>query len=240
MSKDNRNLSPAVQDYLKLIYRLQGEQEPATITSIAQGLQVSPASATGMVKKLVSLKLARHSPYRGVRLSAAGEKVALEVIRHHRLVELFLHESLGLPWDRVHEEAEKIEHVISEELEDRIAMRLGDPAVDPHGDPIPTRAGVIERHSGPALADLAPGQEGVIDRVGAQAPEHLRYLGGLGLVPNARVQVVEAVPFGGPVRVRVGLNEHVVDRSFARQIWLRSAPRPARPAAGSPKEKEGA
>ncbi len=239
MNMEKQNHTTAVQDYVKLIYRLQSEQEVVTITSIAQGLHVSPASATGMVKKLVALKLARHSPYRGVELSPTGEKLALQVIRHHRLVELFLQESLGLPWDRVHDEAEKIEHVLSEELEDRIALKLGNPAVDPHGDPIPTRAGLIEQKKGPSLAELAPRQKGVIERVGAQDPEHLRYLGHLGLVPSASVEVLESLPFNGPVRVRVGSREHVLDRSFARQIWIRPHRRSARRSASGSEKGAG-
>ncbi len=216
--------SSAVENYVKAIYQLQSQDQPVTTSALAEALHVSNASTTNMVKKLAARKLVRHSPYQGVELTKTGEKLALEVIRHHRLIELFLHETLDVPWDRVHAEAEKIEHVLSEELEDRIAEKLGNPAQDPHGDPIPSKAGTVETMSWTRLADLTVGQAAIIRRVGAQAPEHLRYLGGLGLRPNAEVQIVEQAPFGGPIRVRVGTHEHVLDETFARQIWVSPQP----------------
>src|SRR5437867_1992714 len=212
--------SPAVENYIKTIYQLQSDTETVTISALADTLQISAASATNMVKKLADLKLVRHSPYRGVELTKTGEKLALEVIRHHRLVELFLAEALGVPWDRVHAEAEKIEHVISEDLEERIAAKLGNPEIDPHGDPIPTKTGRVQSQSLRRLAELPVGQSAIIRRVGAQEPEHLRYLGALGLRPNAQVQVVEQAPFGGPLRVRLSSGEHMLDDNFARQIWV--------------------
>ena len=136
-------LTDAIQDYLKQIYKLQDESERVTVTALARAQGVAPASASAMVKKLAALELLHHAPYRGVALTPAGERVALEVIRHHRLLELYLAESLGYSWDRVHDEAEKLEHHISEEFEDRIAASLGNPTRDPHGDPIPTRAGEL-------------------------------------------------------------------------------------------------
>ncbi len=212
--------SAAIEDYVKAIYQLQSEGQMASTSALAGALHVSPASATGMVKKLAARKLVRHAPYRGIELTAAGEKMALEVIRHHRLIELFLQQTLDLPWDQVHAEAEKMEHVLSEDLEDRIAEKLGNPVQDPHGDPIPTKAGKIDRMVGQKLAELAVGETGIVRRVSAQEPEQLRYLGGLGLRPNAEVQVVEQAPFGGPLRVRVGTREHVLDGRFAQQIWV--------------------
>ncbi len=166
--------SAAVEDYLKAIYRLQTEEGQVTTTGLAAALHISPASATNMVKKLASMKLVRHSPYRGVELTASGEKTALQVIRHHRLLELYLNSELGLPWDQVHAEAEKIEHVLSPELEDRIADKLGNPAVDPHGDPIPTPEGTVARSSVRRLSEVPAGTHAIIRRVGSQAPEHLR------------------------------------------------------------------
>lgn len=213
-------ISESVQNYLKTIYLLGADGKPVTTTALADALGISAASATNMIKKLATLKLARHSPYRGVELTKAGEKIALEVIRHHRLVETFLAEALGVPWDRVHAEAERIEHVISEELEDRIANFLGDPKHDPHGDPIPTRAGVMDEPRRPSLADIAAGETAVVQRIGAQDPEHLRHLSLLGIVPNARVDVLHHEPFAGPLRVRVNDAEHVLDETFARQIWV--------------------
>jgi DtxR family Mn-dependent transcriptional regulator len=213
-------MSSAVEDYVKAIYQLQNGEQAVTTSALAETLHISAASATNMVKKLAARRLVRHSPYREVELTKSGEKMALEVVRHHRLIELFLQETLDLPWDRVHAEAEKIEHVISEDLEDRIAEKLGDPIADPHGDPIPTKAGKMAHASMQRLADLAVGDSATIGRIGAQEPEQLRYLGGLGVTPNSHVQIIEQIPFGGPMRLRVGSAERVLDEIFTRQIWV--------------------
>ncbi len=220
----------AIEDYLKSIYLLSSRSDTVTTSALAASMHVSAASSTNMVKKLAGRKLVRHSPYRGVELTPAGEKIALEVIRHHRLVELFLQQTLGLPWDQVHVEADKLEHVLSDELEDRIAMMLGNPVTDPHGDPIPDKEGRMVLPEAQALADLPVGETAIVRRVSDQTPEHLRYLGGLGLVPNARVSKLEQMPFEGPVRVRVGQEEHVLDDQFARAILV-SPLSPARSAA---------
>ncbi len=213
--------SASVQNYLKAIYQLQETCETVTTTALAQHLDISAASATNMIKKLARLKLVRHSPYHGVELSTAGEKMALEVIRHHRLIELFLAEALGVPWEAVHAEAEKIEHVISEDLEDRIADFLGDPGRDPHGDPIPTKTGFVERPAYQSLFDLNAGQSAVIRRVSDQNPDHLKHFFKLGLIPDATVDVVQREPFQGPLRVRVGSgSEHTLDETLARSIWV--------------------
>lgn len=220
--------SIAVEDYIKAIYQLQADARVVTTTALADSLHVSPASASNMVKKLAARKLVRHSPYRGIELTKAGEKMALGIVRHHRLIELFLHETLDLPWDRVHAEAEKIEHVLSDDLEDRIAQKLGDPVADPHGDPIPSKAGKMPLPPMPRLADLEVGDSATIQRIGAQEPEQLRYLAGLGVMPNAHVQILEQVPFGGPMRLRVGSAEHVLDERFTRQIWVTARRSPSR------------
>lgn len=213
--------SASVQNYLKAIYQLQETSESVTTTALAQHLDISAASATNMIKKLARLKLVRHSPYHGVELTTAGEKMALEVLRHHRLIELFLAEALGVPWEEVHAEAEKIEHVISEDLEDRIANYLGDPERDPHGDPIPTKAGQVERPIYQSLFDVSAGESAVIRRVSDQQPEHLKHFHKLGLVPDATVDVLHREPFEGPLRVRVGSgDEHVLDETLARAIWV--------------------
>lgn len=212
--------STAVEDYIKAIYQLHADGQVVTTTGLADSLQVSPASASNMVKKLAAQKLVRHSPYRGVELTKAGEKLALKIVRHHRLIELFLQETLDLPWDRVHAEAEKIEHVLSEDLEDRIAQKLGNPVADPHGDPIPSKAGIMKQAEMPRLSDLEVGDYATIRRIGPQEPEQLRYLAGLGVKPNARVEILEQVPFGGPMRLRVGSAEHVLDERFTRRIWV--------------------
>lgn len=213
--------SSSVQNYLKAIYQLQETSETVTTTALAQHLDVSAASSTNMIKKLARLKLVRHSPYHGVELTHAGEKMALEVLRHHRLIELFLAEALGVPWEAVHAEAEKIEHVISEDLEDRIANFLGDPACDPHGDPIPTKAGTLEHPVYQTLFDMGEGQSAVIRRVSDQNPDHLKHFSKLGLIPDATVNVIHREPFEGPLRVRVESgHEHTLDEAFARSIWV--------------------
>jgi DtxR family Mn-dependent transcriptional regulator len=183
---------------------------------------VAAASATGMVKKLAGLKLARHSPYQGVILTKAGEKMALEVIRHHRLLELYLAEALGYSWDKVHEEAERLEHVISEEFEEKIFEALGRPTRDPHGDPIPTKDGTLVAGSHERLSDMEPGATGVIRRVSDRNAEMLRYLALRGLVPDATVQVVEKAPFNGPITVKMGEAAHVLGRDLASHIHVES------------------
>lgn len=218
-------LSEAVQDYLKAIYKLQESGGPATTTSaLAQAMGVAAASATGMVKKLAGLKLVRHTPYRGVSLTAAGERVALEIIRHHRLMELYLAETLGYSWDRVHEEAERLEHVISEELEERIFEALGRPTRDPHGEPIPARDGSLRRPPEERLSELEPGATGIIGQVVDATPEVLRYLGARGFRPAAHVTVVDQAPLDGPVVVRVGEEIHSLGRELAGRIRIERRP----------------
>lgn len=218
-------LGSAGEDYLKAIYDLRAEDGVVTTTELAAAMHVSAASTTNMMKKLAALKLVRHSPYYGVELTPAGEKIALEVVRHHRLIEAFLHEALGIPWDEVHAEAHKLEHVLSDNLEDHIADFLGNPTEDPHGDPIPSKTGSILASDQQSLAELQPGTHATIRRIGAQDPERLRYLQGLGLIPKADISLIDHAPFQGPVRVRVGNgNEHSLDRSLAQQIWV-STPR---------------
>ena len=223
-------ISHAVQDYAKAIYSLSRRGEKAVATSaLAERLHVSPASASAMAKRLDDLGLVSHEPYRGVRLTAAGEKLALEVIRHHRLLELYLSEALGMPWDRVHDEAEVLEHAISGELSDLIAEKLGDPTHDPHGDPIPTRDGQIEESPTKALADAQAGDLVVLTRVSDSDPEMLRYVGERGIEPGTRIQVVGREPFGGPLNVRVGERELPLGLGLARAMRVvSSADIPAR------------
>src|SRR3712207_1371149 len=172
-------ISDAVQDYAKAIYSLHRRSEaPVSTSAIADRLGVSPASTSAMVKRLETLGLVRREPYHGVELTAAGERVALEVIRHHRLLELYLAEALGMSWDRVHEEAEVLEHAISPELSELIAMKLGNPTRDPHGDPIPTADGEIDEGPTRALTELVPGERGRFTRVSDSNPDMLRYLSG--------------------------------------------------------------
>jgi DtxR family Mn-dependent transcriptional regulator len=215
-------LSEAVQDYLKAIYKLQERGGPVSTSALAEAMGVAAASATGMVKKLAGLKLARHNPYQGVVLTRAGEKMALEVLRHHRLLELYLAEALGYSWDQVHEEAERLEHVISEEFEEKIFEALGRPTRDPHGDPIPTKDGTMAGDRHDRLSDMEPGATGVIRRVSDRSAEMLRYLGTRGLVPDATVEVVEKAPFNGPITVKTGEVSHVLGRDLASHIHVES------------------
>ncbi len=198
---DDRPVGDAVEDYAKAIYSLErrGDGVAAVSTNeLAARLGVSAGSASAMVKKLDALGLATHEPYHGVRLSDAGVRVALEVLRHHRLLELFLAEELGLPWDRVHAEAEVLEHVLSEELEACIAAKLGDPATDPHGDPIPAHDLSLPESTTTALDACPVGAGGRFVRVSDADPEMLRYLAALEIRPGQRFTVVDRQPFGGP------------------------------------------
>src|SRR5690348_9239311 len=216
-SELRHKLSPseAVEDYLKTIYLLReeaqarGEAGRVTTNALAERLGVEPGSVTGMLKKLSGGRddvppLVRHEPYHGVELTEIGEKLALEIVRHHRLLELYLTRVLGFRWDEVHEQADEMEHVISEEFEEKIDSMLGAPIADPHGDPIPTREGALpEQPELVALADLEPGQSARICRVRDQNPELLRHLETLRLLPDTVVTVLERAPFGGPVRLRL-------------------------------------
>ncbi|GAB4427338.1 MAG: metal-dependent transcriptional regulator [Chloroflexi bacterium OHK40] len=217
-SEDQSRITPAIEDYLKAIYMLQQQHGAVTTSLLGEQRGSKPGSVTGMVKKLAEMNLVQHTPYQGVLLTPAGERVALEVIRHHRLLELYLVEALGYSWDEVHEEAEKLEHHISEKLEARIADRLGHPTFDPHGDPIPTLEGQLPTSDDVRLADLSIGECARVLRVRDQSGERLRYLADLGLVPGATVEVTASAPFDGPLTVRLGNTIHALDRRMARTI----------------------
>jgi len=208
-----------VQDYAKAIYALQQRDVSAVTTNaLAERLGVTPASASGMVKRMHELGLVEHAPYRGVSLTDAGRRVALEVIRHHRLLELYLAESLGVPWDRVHAEAEVLEHHLSEELEELIAAKLGHPTRDPHGDPIPTADLMIEERETESLDVMTAGACGTFTRVSDSDPEMLRYLSERGIAPGDTFEVVEKQPFEGPLFVRFGAHVHVLGGALARAM----------------------
>ncbi len=219
-SQDSTALrSQAVQDYAKAIYALElREGEAVSTNALADRLGVTAASASGMVKRLDELGLVEHQPYRGVSLTDHGRRVALEVMRHHRLLELYLVKSLGVPWDRVHQEAEVLEHVLSEELEELIAAKLGDPTHDPHGDPIPTRDLTIEEGSTLSLQTLEVGDRGTFTRVSDSDPEMLRFLAERGIAPGDRLEVVDKQPFEGPLFVRFGDGVHVLGGELARAM----------------------
>jgi DtxR family transcriptional regulator, Mn-dependent transcriptional regulator len=208
--------SPAIEDYSKAIFSLQSRsEEPVSTTALAERLGITPGSVSAMLKKLDELGLTTHVPYRGVRLTAEGRRLALEVIRHHRLLESYLAEALGMPWDRVHAEAEVLEHVLSEDLEELIAAKLGHPTVDPHGDPIPSADLELEERSTHSMESLQDGEEGVFVRVSDSDPEMLRYLAGCGISPGDRFAVRERQPFGGPLFVRFGEREHAIGGRLA-------------------------
>jgi DtxR family transcriptional regulator, Mn-dependent transcriptional regulator len=215
-------ITHAMEDYLKVIFKLEDEGLSVTTQSIAERLQVQSPSVTNMVKRLAELNLVEHRPYRGVVLTNAGRKAALEVIRHHRLLELYLADALGYSWDEVHEEADRLEHSISEEFEARIDRALGYPRVDPHGEPIPTAEGEIASAMGLRLSEIPEGADATVELVSDTDPEKLRYLGDLGLFPAADVTVVEQMPFDGPIRIRVAETEHVIGRQLADTIRVRT------------------
>jgi DtxR family Mn-dependent transcriptional regulator len=210
-------VSESAQDYLKAIWKLERAGEMST-SALAESLGVAPASATAMLKKLATLGLVVHERYHGATLTPAGERMALEVVRHHRLLELYLMQALGLSWDQVHEEAERLEHHLSDELEARIDQALGFPTRDPHGDPIPTPELRLARDEPVALSDLEAGSMTLVRRVPDSDPELLRYLATLGLVPAEEVTVVDQAPFDGPVTVEVRGIRHAIGRSLAAQI----------------------
>lgn len=210
----------SIEDYLKAIYDIQKEKGKVSTNSLSEKLNVAPASVTSMIKKLSLKKLLTHKRYQGVKLTKAGQKIALEIIRHHRLIELYLQEALGVPWDLVHNEAEKWEHVISEDLEERIDKKLGYPISDPHGSPIPKRDGtVIELDSIP-LTDLKPGQTGEVAKVSDHDPKLLRYIGDMGLYPKAKVKVVSVEPFSGPLTINVEKNKYIIGSEAAQYISI--------------------
>jgi DtxR family Mn-dependent transcriptional regulator len=214
-------LSASVQDYAKAVYALETRgSSPVSTNDLAARLGVTPASVSGMVRKLTEAGIVEHEPYHGVRLTDEGRRVALEVLRHHRLLELFLAQELGMSWDRVHAEAEVLEHVLSEELEQLIAARLGDPAVDPHGDPIPTPEFEIDERPTRSLDELPVGAAGRFVRVSDSDPEMLRYLGERGIKLDTLLEVVDRQPFGGPVFLRFGEREHPIGGELARAMRI--------------------
>jgi DtxR family Mn-dependent transcriptional regulator len=219
VSQEQTTVSSAIEDYAKAIYALeQRADEAVSTTALAERLGVTPASASGMVKRLGELGLVEHQPYHGVSLTDDGRRVALEVMRHHRLLELYLVEDLGVPWDRVHGEAEVLEHVLSEELEALIAAKLGNPTHDPHGDPIPTPELTIEEGSTDSLQTLGIGARGTFTRVSDSDPDMLRFLADRGIAPGDEFEVVDKQPFDGPLFVRFGDRVQVLGGELAKAM----------------------
>jgi DtxR family Mn-dependent transcriptional regulator len=213
-----RDRSRAVEDYLKAIRHLQQEKTPVSTSALAQHLDRSPASVTNMIKNLAERHLVEHEPYHGVRLSDSGEREALRIIRRHRVIESYLIENLGYSWDRVHAEAERLEHAASDELVERMAAVLGDPEMDPHGSPIPTVDGELPEHSHPLLSDVAAGAKAIVREVNDSDGGRLRYLAELGLYPGTRLEVLDREPFEGPIRLRIGSRERSLSRSLAEAV----------------------
>jgi len=218
MPAQTPDLTVAVQDYLKAIYALEAEGQRVTTSALARRMGVSAPSTTAMTKRLAELGLVERLPYRGVALTGAGRRGALEVLRHHRLLERYLVDRLGLSLDEVHAEAELLEHALSEELEARIDAELGFPTHDPHGDPIPDRDLRVVRGDDRTLLDLEPGARASISRVPDGDSALLRYLGELGIVPGSDLELVDYAPFGGPVTVRTNRGEHAISRELADRI----------------------
>jgi DtxR family Mn-dependent transcriptional regulator len=211
-------LTRSVEDYLKAIYHLAPGNEPASTNEIAERLGLSAPSVSGMVKRLSDAGLLEHVPYRGVVLTQAGRRTALRMIRRHRLIEAYLVAFLGFSWDTVHDEAERLEHAVSDLLVERMATALGNPRFDPHGDPIPAPDGSIEESSYTALAEVPEGETVEIRRVDTSQGDRLRYLEDHGLVPGSRVRVTAHHPFSGPVVLQVGGGEQVIGHELAAQI----------------------
>ena len=218
MSTQTTDLTVAVQDYLKAIYALESAGERVTTSALASRMGVSAPSATAMTKRLAELGLVERAPYRGVSLTEEGRLGALEVLRHHRLLERYLVDRLGLSLDEVHVEADRLEHALSEELEAKIDAELGYPTHDPHGDPIPDRELRVSEDGGRTLCDLEVGDRATVSRVPDADPELLRYLDGLGLVPGSTAELISFAPFGGPVTVRTSTGEHAISLDLADRI----------------------
>ncbi|TDI83365.1 MAG: metal-dependent transcriptional regulator [Caldithrix sp.] len=213
-------ITQAVQDYLKIIFKLANNGKAVSTNAIAERMQISQASVTGMIKKLSDLKLTIHRPYYGVELTKTGRKIALEIIRHHRLLELYLAEALGYSWDRVHNEAEKLEHVISEEFEDKMAKILGNPTADPHGAPIPSKDGEMEERTLVPLTAAEVGQKVLVKQVSDNDPEMLRYLGEIGIFPEVKLHILEKAPFGGPLLIKIGEKQHHLGEKLTNNIFV--------------------
>jgi len=227
VQKPIQELAPRMSDCLKLIYALQERGQKVSTSAVSERLGVSDATATMLFKDFAAAGWVEHVPYRGVQLTPSGERQAMEVIRHHRLLELYLARELGYSWDKVHAEADRLEHVISEEFEDKLDALLGYPTIDPHGDPIPSKDGVIIARTGVKLSQLQEGQAAYILRVSDQNSEKLCYFGQLGLYPDAYIQLVKRAPFGGPLLIRVGelsaWVEHMLGAELAEQIIVTPA-----------------
>ncbi|MEE2822507.1 MAG: metal-dependent transcriptional regulator [Acidobacteriota bacterium] len=217
-------ISQSMQDYLKAIYKSSSKNERVATTRLADKMGCSAASVTNMLQKLSALKLVLYEPYQGVLLTEGGQEIALEIIRHHRLIELYLKEVLGYSWDKVHDEAEKLEHFISEEFEDKIDEALGYPRTDPHGDPIPTKEeikdGQVDQKHFHSLWEIADAKNVRVCRVSDSNPEVLQYLDTIGVFPDVELSVLKKAPFNGPVDIKINTRTHSLSEELARQIFV--------------------
>ncbi|HJQ21963.1 MAG TPA: metal-dependent transcriptional regulator [Gemmatimonadaceae bacterium] len=223
------DLTAPVEDYLKAIYELERSGEPAETNAIARILRIAPASVSGMMRRLAGQQLITHAPYRGARLTPAGRRAALRTIRRHRVIEAYLTSALGYSWDRVHDEAERLEHAASDELIDRMAAAIGEPATDPHGAPIPTRDGTLREQTLTSLLDVQAGEQARVERVADDDAKLLRYLAELGIVPGASIRVIAREPFGGPIAVRLPSGTKTVGPALAAQVLVAGSARKPRP-----------
>jgi DtxR family Mn-dependent transcriptional regulator len=215
-------LTAPVEDYLKAIYELERSGEPAETNAIARLLGIAPASVSGMMRRLAEQGLITHERYRGARLTAGGRRAALKTLRRHRVIEAYLTSALGYSWDRVHDEAERLEHAASDELIDRMAAAIGEPATDPHGAPIPTREGILLERSLVPLSSLEAGASARVERVSDRNAERLRYLAELGILPGAIVRLVSRDPFNGPIALEVASENRTIGAELASQILVAS------------------
>ena len=219
-AKPGPELTGPVEDYLKAIYELERQGAPAETNAIAALLNIAPASVSGMVRRLADQGLITHERYHGARLTPAGRRAALKTIRRHRVIEAYLTTALGYSWDRVHDEAERLEHAASDELIDRMAAAIGEPSTDPHGAPIPTRDGTLEEREVVPLASLGEGEGARVERVSDDDGERLRYLAELGIVPGAGVLLLAREPYGGPIVLMVGDSQRSIGPELAAQILV--------------------
>lgn len=213
-------LTRSVEDYLKVIWSLSPEGRPASTNDIAHRLELSAASVSGMIKRLSEQGLLEHAPYKGVQLTDEGRRAALRMVRRHRIIEAYLVGFLGYSWDRVHEEAERLEHAVSEDLVERMSRALGHPAADPHGDPIPTADLAIEEVVLTPLPEVPVGELVELRRVASEEPDRLRYLGAMGLQPGATIMVLARQPFQGPITLDVDGRECLIGHELARSIFV--------------------
>lgn len=215
-------MNPAHEDYLKAIYDLERSGKPAATSELASQLGVAPASVTGMVRRLAEEGLLTHERYHGVRLTAKGRLGALRTLRRHRVLEAYLVQALGYKWDEVHDEAERLEHAATDDLIDRMAHAIGEPSVDPHGAPIPSREGAVDEAPYSSLDSVAIGAEATIMRVADENPELLRHVAELALTPGSRVRIVDHAPFDGPISLDVEGRRITIGRTLAQFLLVRT------------------